>query len=240
MKILKPLMMILFSVLVFAAAGRLLYPKYMSASYEGNLTAEYYASEKDHQVLFIGDCEVYENFSPMAMWREHGITSYIRGGAQQLVWHSYYTLEDTLYYETPDVVVFSVLAMKFGEPQSEAYNRLNLQGLRPSPVKARAVSDNLMPDEDPLSYFFPILRFHDRWSELKTEDFRYFFGPDRVAHNGFIIRSDIKPVSVVPTGLALADYTLEDTLYYETPDAVVFSVLAMKFGEPQSEAYNRL
>ena len=46
---------------------------------------------------------------------KYGITSYIRGSAQQLTWQSYYLLEDALKHETPKVVVFNVLALKYNE-----------------------------------------------------------------------------------------------------------------------------
>ena len=110
---------------------RLLVPKYVTDVVEGRMIAEYYEeSDKDHDVIFIGDCEVYENFSPQVLWDDYGINSYIRGSAQQLVWQSYYLLEDTLRYEQPDVVVFNVLAMKYNTPQNEAYNRMSLEGMR--------------------------------------------------------------------------------------------------------------
>ena len=35
---------------------KLLQPKYMSNVVEGRLIAEYYDEEKDHDVVFIGDC----------------------------------------------------------------------------------------------------------------------------------------------------------------------------------------
>ena len=62
----------------------LLVPKYMDASKEGALIGEYYDNAGGNDVIFIGDCEVYENFSPITLWEEYGITSYIRGSAQQL------------------------------------------------------------------------------------------------------------------------------------------------------------
>ena len=83
-----------------------------------------------NDVIFIGDCEVYENISPVTLWQEYGITSYIRGSAQQLIWQSYYLLEETLRYETPKVVVFNVLSMKYNEPQNEAYNRMTVDGMK--------------------------------------------------------------------------------------------------------------
>ena len=72
----------------------------------------------------IGDCEVYENFDPIYLWKNYGITSYIRGNAQQLTWQSYYMLEDTLKYEKPKLVVYNVQALTHGEPQKEEYNRM--------------------------------------------------------------------------------------------------------------------
>ena len=80
-------------VLVLALLNALFMPKYMSEIPEGALIAEYYEEEADHDVIFIGDCEVYENFSPDVLWNEYGITSFIRGSAQQLIWQSYYRRE---------------------------------------------------------------------------------------------------------------------------------------------------
>ena len=97
---------ILVLVVILYLLQRLLMPKYMDDVMEGGMVQEYYDEEKDHDVIFIGDCELYENISPAVLWEEYGINSYIRGSAQQLVWQSYYLLEETLRYEKPDVVVF--------------------------------------------------------------------------------------------------------------------------------------
>ena len=69
-------------------AQAVLVPKYISASPEGSLTAEYYAdvAEVTHDVLFVGDCEVYETFIPAVLWEEFGVSSYVRGSPQQLAW----------------------------------------------------------------------------------------------------------------------------------------------------------
>ena len=116
-KIICCVCILLATVMLLGFAQALLQPKYMTSTKEGALIAEYYR-EKDpsHDVLFVGDCEVYENFTPPTLWEEYGITSYIRGSAQQLAWQSYYLLEETLQYETPKVVVFNVLSLKYGEP----------------------------------------------------------------------------------------------------------------------------
>ena len=174
----------------------ILMPKYVTVSREGRLTEEYYASvaETNHDVIFIGDCEIYESFVPAVLWQEYGITSYLRGNAQQLAWHSYYLLEDTLRYETPEAVVFNVLALMYGEPQKEAYNRMALDGMEWSPVKAKAIRASMTEEEDFLTYLFPFFRYHSRWSELTEEDFTYAYrDKPTVSDSGYLMQTAIQP-----------------------------------------------
>ena len=192
---------------------KLLMPKYVSDVVEGGLLAEYYAEEKDHDVVFIGDCEVYENFSPKVLWEDYGINSYIRGSAQQLIWQSYYLLEDTLRYEKPDVVIFNVLAMQYDRPQREAYNRMTLEGMKWSLSKVRSIKASMTEDESFSDYVFPILRYHSRWSEIGAEDFAYMFRREKVSHNGYYMRVDVKPAENVPEGKILADYRFGENAY---------------------------
>lgn len=187
---------------------KLLMPKYMSDIVEGAMIQEYYKETTEHEVLFVGDCEVYENFSPITLYEDYGITSYIRGSAQQLTWQSYYLLEDTLRYETPKVVIFNVLALKYNEPQSEAYNRMTLDGMKFSKTKLDAIKASMTEEESIADYLFPILRYHSRWADLSEEDFKYLFHRDKVSHNGYYMRADVKPVEEFPEPDILADYRL--------------------------------
>ena len=189
---------------------KLLMPKYMSDIPEGAMVEEYYRETTGHEVLFVGDCEVYENFSPITLYEDYGITSYIRGSAQQLTWQSYYLLEDALRYETPKVVVFNVLAMKYNEPQSEAYNRMSIDGMKMSASKIGAIRASMTEEEHMLDYFFPILRYHSRWSDLSSEDVKYMFHKDKVSHNGYYMRVDVRPAEDFPEPEKLSDYTLGD------------------------------
>lgn len=190
---------------VFFLAQRLVMPKYQDRTPEGSLTEEYYREKTEHDVLLIGDCEVFSNVSPVTLYNEYGITSYIRGSAQQLVWHSYYLLEDALQTETPKVVIYNVLALKYGEPQSEAYNRMTIDGMRWGTAKVGAIKASSVADEDMLSYVFPLLRFHSRWSELTEEDWTYLFKKGTVSHNGYLMRTEVRPATKTPTPAPLTD-----------------------------------
>jgi hypothetical protein len=189
---------LLLLLLMLALLQQLLMPKYMSAPVEGAFIGEYYGREGGHDVLFIGDSEVYSNFSPIRLWESFGIPSYIRGSPQQLLWQSYYLLEEMLRKEEPQVVVLNVLAMRFSAPQREAYNRMTLDGMRPSVHKWRAVKASMLEGEHFAEYLFPLLRYRTRLNELTPEDFHYLFRRDPVTHNGYYMRTDIRPALPVP------------------------------------------
>lgn len=203
----------------------LLMPKYMDESRDGALIAEYYDNAGKNDVVFIGDCEVYENFSPITLWEKYGISSYIRGSAQQMIWQSYYLMEETLKYEKPEVIVFNVLSMKYDTPQStgnqsqrEAYNRMTLDGMRWSMSKWNAIHASLTAEEkkwqSQWTYIFPILRYHDRWSQLKSDDFKYLFKKDQVSDNGYLMQVGVKPMTDPHMEKPLVDYTLGENSYY--------------------------
>ena len=201
-------------VLVLGMAQRVLMPKYVSEAQDGRLIAEYYDSAKNHDVVFVGDCEVYESFSPVKLWEQYGISSYVRGSPQQLIWHSYYLMEETLRYETPKAFVFNVLSMKYGKPQSEAYNRLALDGMKWSESKVGSVQASMTEEENFLSYMFPLLRFHSRWSELKAEDFQYAFQKvPQLSINGYLMRIDVDGIDSLLPGQEGRDAPIADVCW---------------------------
>jgi hypothetical protein len=187
-------------------AQQLLMPKYMSKIFEGALISEYYDNKGDNDVIFLGDCEVYESISPVKLWESYGIPSYVAGSAQQLIWQSYYLLEEILRFEKPDVVVFNILAMQYDEPQSEPYNRMSIDGMRPGIPKLKSIKASMLPQESFASYLFPLLRYHSRWDELTAEDFRFMFRREQKSHNGYLMRVDTKAAGTIPKPKKLADY----------------------------------
>ena len=214
-----------FSLVFLYFLQALVMPKYMDNTKEGALIGEYYENAGNNDVVFIGDCEVYENFSPITLWEEYGITSYIRGSAQQLIWQSYYLMEETFRYEKPKVMVFNVLSMKYDTPKStgaqsqrEAYNRMTLDGMRWSPSKWNSIKASMTEEElekeAMYSYIFPLLRYHDRWSELNRDDFRYWLKRDVVSDNGYLMQVGIKPLQDEHVEKPLADYTLGENSWY--------------------------
>ena len=205
--------LVLFAVLWFLQ--RLLVPKYVENIPEGSMIEEYYDTDKDTDVIFIGDCEVYENISPVTIWEKSGITSYIRGSSDQRIWQSYYLLKDTLEYQTPKVLVLSILSLTEEECESEEYNRLTLDGMKWSETKVEAIKDSMLEEESFVSYLFPLLRYHDRWDQISSEDFKYFFSKPKVTTNGYLMQVGVRGVTSLPRYPALGNYDFsEKTMSY--------------------------
>ncbi len=197
---------VLIFCLLLTLATLILQPKYMTDLVEGSMLSQYYRESGNHDVIFVGDCEVYANFSPLELYRQRGITSYVRGSSQQLIWQSYYVLKETFNYETPKAVVLNVNAMRYDQPVSEAYNRLTIDKMRWSAEKVGIIQASMMEEEDFLSYVFPILRYHSRFDELTTEDFQYLFQVKDNTWNGHLMNKSVKPLGTLPTKRPLASY----------------------------------
>ena len=60
---------------LYCLITKLLSPKYMTDLEEGSMISSYYDEAGDHDVIFIGDCEMYANISQLEMYRTNGLTA---------------------------------------------------------------------------------------------------------------------------------------------------------------------
>ena len=193
-------------LLLLQLVTALLRPKYMTSLVEGSMISQYYEESGGHDVIFVGDCEVYANFTPMELYRQAGITAYVRGTAQQMIWQSYYVLKETFSYEVPKAVVLNVNAMRYSEPVSEAYNRMTIDNMRWSPEKIGIILASMTEEERFLSYLFPILRYHSRFDELTAEDLQYLFKTRDNTWKGHLVNQEVVPLENLPAQRMLPNY----------------------------------
>ncbi|MBQ7337627.1 MAG: SGNH/GDSL hydrolase family protein [Clostridia bacterium] len=194
---------LLTAALLLFMAQCLLVPHDASANPEGALIGEFTDGFGAQDVLFLGDCEIYESFSTVTLWEEYGIDAWLCGSPQQLMWHSYAMLCQAFKVGTPSVVVLGVYGLRYGEPQNEAYNRMALDGLIKTPALAALLKDAMCQGESLLSYYFPLLRYHDRWDEVTVRDVQLLFTKQTpVSYNGYLMQC-----GVLPDADGVADHT---------------------------------
>ena len=189
--------------LLLGGAQRVLMPHDAAANPEAALMGEFTDGFDQQDVLFLGDCEVYESFSTVTLWQEYGIDAWLCGSPQQLMWHSYAALVQALEQGSPSVVVLGVYGLRYGQPQNEAYNRMALDGLSLGLAELPLLRDAACEGESLLSYYIPLLRYHDRWKDLTWRDVTLLWeAQETVSYNGYLMQC-----GVVPSGGTFADHT---------------------------------
>lgn len=108
---------------------------------------------------------------------------------------SYYWLKEALKYQSPQ---FIILDTYFVYPYESDVNkeiinfdesslRKAFDYMRLSSNKLNAINDicNIDNEQSKLSYIFPIIRYHDRWSSLTIDDFEYFSSELEAPYKGY-------------------------------------------------------
>ena len=76
------------------------------------------------------------------------------------------------------------------------------------------INASMTEEENFIEYVLPLLRYHSRWNDLSSDDFKYLFHRDKVSFNGYYMRVDVKPAENVPEGKPLPDYQFGDNAYF--------------------------
>lgn len=145
--------------------------------------AGFYDLERNSaDVLFLGSSHGVTSFVPQELYNQYGITSYNLSSDEQSVASSYYWLKEALRYQSPKAVVlecYFCFPYYVDEPlnSEEAAVRKAFDFMRWSPVKAEAVKTICELDENQnvWSYYFPHLRYHERWhwEGFDRDDYTY-------------------------------------------------------------------
>lgn len=180
---LRGVCLILLVLLLLRLTDRVLIPKYYynnkwstTATYHG-----FYEMEDDTvDVLFLGSSHAACAFNPQVLYNEYGITSYNLGCEQQNLLLSYYWLKEALRSQTPRAVVLDTYILFEYKPDEalnteEACTRKAVDVMKWGGVKTETIQAICQNDskQTELSYYFPNLRFHSRWSELGEDDFTF-------------------------------------------------------------------
>ena len=138
-----------------------------------------------YDVLFTGNSHMVNSVFPQELWREYGIAAYNAASYGNTMPMTYWTsmiLMDN--YVQPKLLVVDVKDVgsdaKLTGSSADAHTALDCFPL--SPTKCRAIEDlmsdpNMADDEGNLyhkiksEYYFPLAKYHSRWSDLGDGDF---------------------------------------------------------------------
>lgn len=161
--------------LVFALLFTQFTRMYQRRDDETNEIHAFYAEPKNSlDVLYVGSSPLLRGISPMQMYKEHGFTGFVRASALQAPAVSYGLLAESLEKQTPEVVVLVCdnLFQEYDYAEREGDLRRVLDGMKLSPYKWEILRKVTKADDRQtmLSYFFPLLRYHERWKEVNLAE----------------------------------------------------------------------
>lgn len=136
---------------------------------------QFFETEQDFDVLFLGSSHVINGVSPLDLYREYGITSFNLSMHGNYVASSYYLLKECLELterkgrQLPKAVVLDIYGgNEIVFDLHNAWDSFPLSATKAEMVRA------LVPKEDQAAMLVPFFLYHNRWNELKEEDFRLY------------------------------------------------------------------
>ena len=93
--------------LILAPLQQVLARKSLAAPWDmTNKVGGFYNEEEDQfQVMFFGPSHAYAAFSPLELWEETGIKSYVFATQQQPLWATYTYIKEALKTQSPSLIV---------------------------------------------------------------------------------------------------------------------------------------
>lgn len=190
------------SLIFLALLGLILYPvqkvmarKSLSGPWDmTNKVGGFYNEEENQfQVMFFGPSHAYAAFSPLVIWEETGIKSYVFATQQQPVWATYTYIKEALKTQSPALIVLEC-RMAFGdkeyymdEDDDKAVTYPYMDDLPMSWNKVELARQSAPDLERQFGLLFNFMMYHSRWNDLHREDLNFRRDQVRDPYKGFVM-----------------------------------------------------
>lgn len=171
-KIIKVIAFILIFTVCFFTAQGLLTGDVDTRDYR-RIDGFFKQRENSLDAVFLGSSATYSFWTPAVGFREHGITVYSLSNAKQEILTAKYLIDDARKTQPDALYIVNLVSV------TEQYNfRIHsvLDGYPNTINKFKMIhymaelGDYTLGER--MEFYFPIIRFHDRWSDLYTFDFK--------------------------------------------------------------------
>ena len=185
--------MLIFGVLFFSVQA-LLYGDSDTRDYK-KVTAFFEEREESLDAVFLGSSATYAFWTPAFAYGEYGITVYPLSTARQMLLSAKYLIDDARKTQPDALYIVNLVSV---ETTNNYVHRL-LDGY-PNTLNKYKMIDYLSDKagyslSERMEYYFPIIRFHSRWSELDADDFKHAFDKhEDITHQGYLMQTGIDSV----------------------------------------------
>lgn len=160
-----------------------------------NIIYPYRGEEKDTlDIIFIGNSDVARGINPIYIWDNYKITSCTSGPPAVNYKTVFKHIKDACKNQSPKVIVLEVDCL-FGA-SNKYYKLINEEYEK---KKSKAPSLGEMPAEldeqivSGLAFYWPIMKYHERWKELSAKDFTNLQGRFKYSAKGYMYTNEVTP-----------------------------------------------
>lgn len=145
-------------------------------------------------VIFIGTSHQFCSINTDLLYDEYGINGFMLATSAQTIPMSYYATMEAIEFQHPDAIVFEVLycTNDFRTVTPEMSHTF-FDGMPLCRAKIEAIND-LIEEEQRVYYYLNFGRYHNRWKDLKEEDFQ----SDLTSPRGTYFNDEIMPNWSIP------------------------------------------
>lgn len=137
-------------------------------------------------VIFYGASNTYCSMSPLILWDETGLRSYVLSTQTQPLEATYQYMKQSFQTQSPRLVVLELsMASQLLESLDDEVLRDTIDPLPWNQGKAELIRE-LVPRGERGSFYFNLAKYHGRWSELDESSFDFSYRNGRDVHRGFI------------------------------------------------------
>ena len=215
--------------------GLILYPvqkvmarKSLSGAWDmTNKIAGFYNEEEDQfEVMFFGPSHAYASFSPLVIWEETGVRSYVFATQQQPLWATYTYIKEALKTQSPALIVLEC-RMAFGDQEyfiegdDKGVSYSYMDDLPLSWEKVELALRSAPDAESQFGLLFNFMMYHGRWKDLNRNDLTFRRSQARDPYKGFVMlspqdtprpRPDVEGITGTAPLLEKNQYWLEEII----------------------------
>lgn len=180
--------------LLFAPLRELVCRKSLTGTWDmtNKVGGFYNEPEDEFEILFLGSSHSYAAFSPLRLWEDTGIKSYVFATQRQPLWATYAYLLEALKTQSPKLVVVDCRgalepAESFYE-EGVSYSFMDDIPFSLNKVRLAWVSGQTMEERAELLCNF--IKYHGRWADLEDADWEFDRGALHDPYKGYVFLPD--------------------------------------------------
>ena len=147
----------------------------------------YNEPEDEFSVLYFGSSHAYTAFSPLEIWHETGIKSYVFATQAQPMWATTAYLKEALKTQSPKLVILETYRLLDDVSYTdEAVTHSYMDDL-PLSINKTALAYQSAPEGERLPLMLNFMKYHNRWSSLDADDWHFNRATLHDPYKGFVV-----------------------------------------------------